>query len=303
MVSVQALESSRPNGQNQVVSSGNAVIRELLLELALTLLPRGITPKTFSELSRYAFAYAAAKISQQSNRRVNYSRVAAITGLSRADVRRLLMNGDSVSSIGPSAQMPIERVLNGWRMDRRFVDKQGDPKQLKISDSPNSFALLVKLYGGDVPHRAILDELKRIGAVRREGNDVILAMKRVPRPRDRFASLSSVLPALVDGIRLASASNTSRTTRSIYRLTVPAKSDLDVSIVRERCMSTVTAMLNGLEESLGGQLSGSRSKKAQQCSFVVTVLLAENRANGFFKPTIQAGTRRPRRAVKKVRKA
>lgn len=235
-----------------------------------------MTPKLFGEFSRLAFVRAAAGISQQANGRVNHSRVAALTGLSRADVKRILLNGDVNSPIGRSEQMPIERVLHAWRVDRRFSDSRGNPKRLRVSGTSTSFAVLAKLYGGDVPHRAILDELRRIGAVRRDGKDVVLTTTRVLRQRRRLASLSLVIPALIDGIRLAAACESSSEPPSIYRLTIPVQSDLNAAMVRERCLSTVTTMLNGLEESLGAQIIPARSRKARQHSFILTVLLADN---------------------------
>lgn len=286
-----------PNKQS---AHGNAALRELLIELALTLLPRGMTPKTFGELSRYAFAYAAARISQHSNGKVNHSRVAALTGLSRADVKRLLQGGDSAVPAGRSNQMPIERVLNGWRVDRRFIDKEGNPRPLRISGPSRSFARLARIYGGDVPHRAVLDELHRIGAVRRQGKNVVLKMTRVRPQRHRFATLSFVLPAIIDGIRVASTAEISRAPPSMYRLTMPAKSELDVAIMRERCVSTVTAMLNGLEESLG-HLTASRVHRDQPHSFVVTVLLAENRNKEPPQLSVRGDLVRGRNASTKVR--
>ena len=300
MASAQHLNASRPNDPNQQVGRGNAVLRELLRELALTLIPRGMTPKTFSELSRHAFVYAAARISKQANGRVNCSRVAALTGLSRADVKKILMNGDSLSPVGRSGQMPIERVLHGWRADRRFSDHRGNPKRLRISGTSTSFACLAKLYGGDVPHRAVLEELRRIGAVRRDGNDVVLMTAKALGQRRRFASLSLVTPALIDGIRLAATDEASNKPPSIYRLAIPVKPDLNVAIVRDRCLSTVTTMLNGLEESLGGQITPARSRGAQRYSFVVTVLLTENRVG---ESEGQSAGVRKGRTIKRTRKS
>lgn len=287
---------------NQQSAHSNAALQELLIELALTLLPRGMTPKMFGELSRYAFAYAAARISQHSNGKVNHSRVAALTGLSRADVKRLLQGGDSAVPARRSTQMPIERVVNGWRADRRFTDSEGNPKPLRISGPSKSFAHLARMYGGDVPHRAVLDELHRIGAVRREGKNVILNMTRVRPQRHRFASLSFVLPAIIDGIRVASTAEISRAPPSMYRLTIPAKSELEVAIMRERCVSTVTAMLNGLEESLG-HLAEPRPHRDQPHSFVVTVLLAENRNKEPVQLPVRGHLVRARRAAKKVKQS
>src|SRR6516162_6449138 len=66
------------------------VLQDLLTEFALVLLPRGMTPKRFAALARSAFVQAASDMSRLRNGRVNHSRVAAQTGLTRADVKRSL---------------------------------------------------------------------------------------------------------------------------------------------------------------------------------------------------------------------
>src|ERR1700724_2966870 len=93
-------------------------LQALLAELALVLLPRGMTPKRFAELASVAFVQAAADMSRLQNGRVNHSRVAAQTGLSRADVKRLLAL--NVLDTARSGLPAIEKVVHGWRTDRRF---------------------------------------------------------------------------------------------------------------------------------------------------------------------------------------
>jgi hypothetical protein len=273
---VWSFVATKVNELNPEGARAKAMLQEMLVELALTLVPYGITPKAFTELSRYAFAYAAAQISQRSNGKVNYSRVSALTGLSRADVKNLLQKIDPAVPRRRSIQMPIERVLNGWRADCRFVDKKGDPKALKISGGTASFAYLAKLYAGDVPHRAVLDELRRIGAVHTDGVVVTPTVVKAQRGRPTLAALSSAIPVIIDGIRMASRAESSPSSPAMYRLTIPARSAVDMTILRERCLSTVTAMLDALGEALGGYLTTPRARKRQRRSFAVTVLLAEN---------------------------
>jgi uncharacterized protein DUF6502 len=255
---------------------GTFLLQELLTELAFVLLPRGITPRRFNELARYAFVQAATKMSRFRNGRVNYSRVAAQTGLSRADVKRLLAS--DVLDAFRSAHAPTERVINGWRTDRAFADKFGRPRRLRITGSKTSFASLVRKYGGDVTHRAVLDELRRTGAVKDNGQTVWLHASPSLRRRTSFASLSSVLPVLVDGIRLASGKPGSASSSSIQRLTLPVESQVDLEIVRERCSSSTRSMLDGLSESLGTGVTVPRTRRSSEYSFTISVLLVENGA-------------------------
>jgi Family of unknown function (DUF6502) len=252
-------------------------LQELLIELAFVLLPRGMTPNRFGELARSAFVCAAADMSRLRNGRVNQSRVAAQTGLTRANVKRLLK--DNVSDAAPHGQTALERVIDGWRTDREFAIRPGCPKRLQISGPRASFVRLVRKYGGDVPHRAVLDELRRIGAVNNSHGRVQLRPSPHLRQRHDFGFLSPVLPALVDGLRIASTKASAGARSSIHRLSLPAETEVDMAIVRDRCISSVKSMLQGLAHSIGAQAAIPRSRKPPAYSFTVTVLLAENRAN------------------------
>ena len=271
LVEAPARTSRRRSEANSL--RGISVLQELLTELAHVLLPRGMTPRRFSELARFAFVRAATEMSRLRNGRINYSRVAAQTGLSRADVRRLLES--DLFDARPMAHAPMERVVNGWRADRLFAYGPGRPKCLRIAGPGASFAALVRKYGGDVPHRALLDELRRLDAVADDGSSVWLKASRTLRRRNDFAFLSPVLPVLVDAIRLSSRRAGSRPS-SIYRLTFPLENEVDLAIVRAKCASTAQSMLDGLGDSLGTAITMPRRRGRPRCSLTVTVLLAEN---------------------------
>jgi hypothetical protein len=278
MVARTPNSSSRPESSVEPPARtirGAAVLQNLLTELALVLLPRGMTPKWFSELARAAFVQAAADISRLRNGRVNHSRVAALTGLTRADVKRLLQQKAFGSNKRGSSAM--ERVVEGWRTDPEFASHPGRSKQLLISGHRGSFAHLVKKYGGDVTHRAVLDELRRVGVVQDSINgSVFLRRSLHVGRRSNFSFLSSVMPVLVDALRLASRTNAS-TASSIRTLRIATETDVDLAIVRERCTSSAQAMLDGLAHTVGKRPTAHR--KSQTRSINVTILLSENAAN------------------------
>jgi hypothetical protein len=273
MTAVDAPTGKSRRRSEGVSLRGAPVLQELLAELAFALLPRGMTPRRFGELARFAFVRAATEMSRLRNGRVNYSRVAAQTGLSRSDVKRLLKS--DVFDARRIARAPMERVVNAWRTDRLFAYRPGRPRGLQITGPGASFANLARKYGGDVPHRAVLDELRRIKAVTDNGKTVWLKASPILRKRHNFAFLSPVLPVLVDGIRIASR----RAGSSIQRLTLPVESEVDLSIVRERCRTSTKSMLNGLSESLGSSVTMPRTRRNSAYSFTITVLLIQNRAS------------------------
>jgi hypothetical protein len=252
-----------------------SLLDELMRELAFVLLTQGITPKSFAELSRIAFVEAAATHSRLLNGRVNQSRVAAQTGLSRADVKRLLVRKRADTQM-PLRHTPVERVIGGWRTDRRFVNAKGAPKPLPISGRKPSFILLTKKYAGDVPYRAVLGELERIRAVRVSGDQVHLTKLAELRRREEFTALATVVPALIDGLRIASARGDDPG-KSVYRLQIPARSEFDLAFIKDRCSSSAKSMLDGLGHSLGVSTESSRSRRNAGPLLSISILLTKSR--------------------------
>ena len=249
-------------------------LQALLRELAFVLLAHGMTPRSFGELSRSAFVQAAADHSKLRNGRVNHSRVAAQTGLTRADVKRLLSRDLRDVPLAPG-QTAVERVIDGWRSDRRFTSGPSNPRTLRISGAEPSFILLARKYAGDIPYRAVLDELLRIRAVDVHGDSVHLRKPSQLRRRHDLGFLTAIVPALIDGIRVASEGESTDAAASMHRLLIPVGSELDLAFVRERCKSTAKAMLDGLSHSLGTKVNERRTNLGP--SFAVTVFLTENR--------------------------
>lgn len=271
-------QARRGRGQTKLrptAIKGAAALQDLITELAFVLLPRGMTPKQFAELARLAFVHAAADMSRLRNGRVNHSRVAAQTGLNRADVKRLLKrNALEFHFRGQSA---VERVIDGWHNDSAFAQRAGHPKRLLVGGTKAPFARLVRKYGGDIPHRAVLAELLRIGAAKESNGYVALRPSPHVRKRRDFAFLAPVLPALLDGLRIAAAKAGSGASSSVQRLTIPAETELDLSIIRDRCVSSAQSMLDGLALSLGSQVTVPRKRRRSAYSFAITILLAEHK--------------------------
>jgi hypothetical protein len=282
----------RPNPKRTPSKSshqGFVALQELLREFASALLPRGMTPKLFGELARSAFVDAAAEKSRLQNGRVNHSRVAAQTGLSRADVKRLL-HLPAPERI--SDQSPVQRVLNGWRRDGLFTDRNGHAKRLTISGHRPTFKRLAEKYAGDVPYRAVLDELHDMGAVALTSRYVALRGSQVLRRRNDFSFLSPLAAPLKDGLGIVSATTKAGAFPLIQRLNLPAATDVDLSIVKARCIERVTSMLEGLGHSISDTVTlPTKRTNAAAYSFTVTVLLAENRAKKPSHPRNRRGER------------
>ncbi len=97
------------------------------------------------------------------------SRISALTGLTRKEVRRLLELDTPDDTASQDRFNRGIRVISGWVNDRRFLGSDGKPSDLPVDGKPISFALLVKEYSGDIPTRAMLSMLEEAGSVRLMG--------------------------------------------------------------------------------------------------------------------------------------
>jgi uncharacterized protein DUF6502 len=250
----------------------NAGVKELLTELAAVLLQTGITPKHFAELAKQAFVEAAGTLSKFSNGKINRSRVAVMTGLSRAEVKRLLSGHPSMTASIPSQQSRGERVISGWMSDQRFLDGRGRPQRLPIAGARVSFASLVRKFGGDVPHRAVLEELRRLRVVRQTGTTLELNVRRQLLSSRAAASLSTLIPVLIDGIRLAAIAASSGSDPCIHRLTLTARDLRELALLQNRAVVGITSLLDGLKGSLQ---RGLRTPETKKHSLTVTVFVMQ----------------------------
>ncbi len=115
---------------------------------------------------RTAAVQRAAERQLEYTNRINISGIAAITGIPRGDISRILKS-NGILTIGAMQvrQNISSKILNAWHSDPDYLTLAGRPRDLKIFGGGRTFESLVKTYGQGIPIRAILDELKRGGAI------------------------------------------------------------------------------------------------------------------------------------------
>jgi hypothetical protein len=264
--STQTKEASRRLLRRDVGVTG------LLTELAVVLLHVGLTPKHFAELAKQAFVEAAGTISQFRNGKINRSRVAVMTGLSRSEVKRLLAGKSPMATLVSAQQSRGERVIAGWMSDERYLDAHGRPQRLPIAGARISFASLVKQFGGDVPHRAVLEELRRLHVVSQFGPRLELNARRLLPSGRAFDSLSSLIPVLIDAIRVAVKAAASGSGPPIRRLTLNARDLTELALLQDRASEGITSLLDGLKGSLQ---RGAKAVQTTKHSLTVTAFVIE----------------------------
>jgi len=182
----------------------SSAILKLMRPLVRILLRNGIPFRTFAELAKRVYVSVASQEFAIEGRKASVSRVSVITGLSRKEISRVKEGGDTHEDVSVQRYNRAARVISGWVSDPKFHNEAGDPKELDAESGGTSFAELVRKYSGDVPARAILDELVRVGSVIRtgEGRVRLLARAYVPRTgeTDKISILGSDVADLMSTI-------------------------------------------------------------------------------------------------------
>ena len=160
-----------------------AAVARILKPLVRILLRNGMSYKTFANIARSQFVEVARKESGIGGRKQSVSRIAVITGLTRKEVSRLLKFSVPNDKEKSDRYHRASRVVSGWRRDKAFLEANRRPAVLSIVGPGKSFQQLVKRYSGDVPHRAVLDELLSAGVVACPDENRVKLIERAYMPR------------------------------------------------------------------------------------------------------------------------
>ncbi len=152
----------------------------MLDPLVKLLLAVGIGVGDFLALVKVAYVRAARDQGRKAGGelRPNASRIAVVTGLTRAEVASMLEADTDERRTSERGRHRAERVLSGWWNDPDFQTPSGDPAVLPVLGSRGSFAALVARYSNEPRVTPILDELLRVNAVRKRADGTLQALSR-----------------------------------------------------------------------------------------------------------------------------
>lgn len=214
--------------------------------------------------------------------RLNHSRIAAITGLTRKEVRSLTrVSEESASSpVSQSHEQRTVRVIEGWRTDPAYLTDSGAPAALTVRGQQAGFPQLVRRYGGDVTPVAVLKELQRLGVVSKTRSNTVRLLRsslRLPTMgsdqianfAERMRTIGQVLMKELDSTEQGSA----RVFETAKELS-PGESALFVSLFSERAADLIDGAdrwYQGTTGSSGKRKSAKVSEKTQKVVLRVIV--------------------------------
>jgi hypothetical protein len=156
--------------------------RLALRPLVRMLLRNGITWKEASEVCKQTYVEVAGRDYGVHGRPTNSSRISILTGISRHDVKRVrdeMVEGEPAEL---QRMNSATRVLGGWHNDAEFCDAANKVAGLDFDGNSPNFSELCHRYAPDIPPKAMLKELVRVGAVTENTDGTYTATMRYYMP-------------------------------------------------------------------------------------------------------------------------
>jgi len=167
MMPSKRIEGVKRRQRDDVRIAAREASLRMLEPLAEFALDNGLSIRELSSILREAAVRGLAAQQLEVSRRLNISGIAASSGIPRGQISQILNR----KTRSPGAQnlkrheQSTRKILAAWSQDPKFAAANGLPGDLRIYGRGATFEALVKSHGSGIPIRAILDELRRTGAI------------------------------------------------------------------------------------------------------------------------------------------
>ena len=146
--------------------------------LASLLVRTGVNIRPVIELLKRCYVDAALNEHGSGEKRASISRASRMTGLTRAEVRRLAKQEGVATMPGTILGDHVAAVLAMWFNDSRFHDESGAATILPMTGPDASFENLVRTSSGSDDYQGALNELEGRGCVRMTSDGEVELMSR-----------------------------------------------------------------------------------------------------------------------------
>jgi len=181
-------ESTENNHSNKLLDT----LVRVLVPVARLMIAKGVTFQMASEVLKRAYVRSANEHFVEEDG-ASGTKLSLLTGLNRKEIRRL--TSDEPEKARPPMASYATAVAAMWRTNRRWRDREGNPKTLprRTTSKVLSFDDLVRSVTTDHRPAAVLDEMTRLQIVDLDGEMVRLTPSGFFSPtelEDKLARLS-----------------------------------------------------------------------------------------------------------------
>lgn len=230
-------------------------VTRLLHPLVRLLLRHGISHAEFSDWAKQVFVREAQTNFLVNDKKPSVSRIAIVTGINRKEVKRIQELPDELA-FTRSKHNRAARVITGWLQDPEFQNTNASPRPLEYGEANKDFNLLVKKYGGDVPARAVLDELVRVGTVGKNDDGVVTLLRSGYIPHESKEAMLEIFgESVADLLTTIDHNIASRATDSRLQLSVVYDNLSADSVAKFKSLSRerATELLKELDRFLSAE--------------------------------------------------
>jgi hypothetical protein len=145
---------------------------------------------TFADIAKRVYVDTAAEEFGIDGKKQSISRNSVLTGLTRKEVKRVREMPPPSDRAHSEKYNRAARVIAAWRREEPFTNPSGEPLDLPLTGDGPSFSGLVKRFSGDLPVRAVLDELISAGnVVKTDANGIRLVSRSYIPGKDDLVNL------------------------------------------------------------------------------------------------------------------
>lgn len=171
----------------------SGAVQRILRPLVRVLLRNGIPCGAFVDIVRRVYVEVAEKEFVLPGKKQTVARISTITGLTRKEVTRIQGYEEPRPATSVERHNRPARVIGGWVRQKAYHDRRGRPADLPMEGEKGSFTALVREFSGDIPPRAIADELSRVGAIETRPDGTVRLLTRAYIPRGDQAGKIAIL--------------------------------------------------------------------------------------------------------------
>lgn len=247
-----------------------ADLSRVLTSIAALLISAGYGYGRLSKFARTSFVDAAVTLSQRKGRSPSVAQLAASTGLSRAEVSKILKHRRVLTSENVSR---ASNVAAGWLSNSEFLDSRRLPRPLPFRGGSRDFSSLAKRFSGDIPAKAMLREMERLKMVTQDSSGAVRLIRPLAEiTRDDARAMRAITPwvqLLKESVQDAKAQSLSSTTN---HLELNFDSVPQVLAVLRELKKRRNAFVQSISE-----LGPSRQRKRYSLRITIAVAVAKPR--------------------------
>jgi hypothetical protein len=166
-------------------------VLRVMRPLARLLVRTGVSYPVFAQALKRVFLEAAQDELAARGSKHTDSALTLLSGVHRRDVRELLRTDPAERPPRRAPKSLAAEVVARWLGEKAYLDRGGAPRKLPRQGGARSFDALVEGLSRDVRPRAVLEELKHLGAVR-EDDDGIALVAEGYAPREGFEPMADL---------------------------------------------------------------------------------------------------------------